>query len=131
MLFNSLDFLVFFPIVTGLFFALPRAGKVPLLLAASALFYMAFRPVYILILLVTIVVDYFAGLWIAGAEGKRRKVLLALSIVVNCSFLGFFKYFNFLNENLRTLIALSGNEWPIADLSIILPIGPSFHTFQP
>lgn len=130
MLFNSLDFLVFFPIVTGLFFALPRGGKVPLLLAASALFYMAFRPVYILILLVTIVVDYFAGIYIAGAVGLRRKAILVLSILVNCCFLGFFKYFNFLSENIGAACSLTGHSWPIGNLSVVLPIGLSFHTFQ-
>lgn len=130
MLFNSIDFLVFFPAVTALFFVLRPSRHVPLLLLASCVFYMAFRPAYILILLVTIVTDYFAGLWIERSQGRRRALWLWLSVAVNVGFLGFFKYFNFLNANLRGVAGLLGWGWPVPALSIVLPIGLSFHTFQ-
>ncbi len=130
MLFNSLQFLIFFPIVTALFFALPHRFRWALLLAASCFFYMAFRPVYILILIFTILVDYGAGIWIESAQGERRRRYLLLSICANVGVLAAFKYFNFLNGNLMGLSHTLGLGYPIPNLNIILPIGLSFHTFQ-
>ena len=91
---------------------------------------MAFIPYYILILAVTIIVDYIAGIYIEKSEGKKRKLFLTVSICVNVGFLGFFKYFNFFNSNLASLAQLIHWNYPIENLSIILPIGLSFHTFQ-
>ena len=99
MLFNSLQFMLFFPIVTILYFLLPHKFRWGMLLAASCLFYMAFVPVYILILAVTIVIDYFAGMWIEDSQGKRRKMWLIVSIISTCHVLCVFKYFNFFNES--------------------------------
>jgi len=131
MLFNSLEFAVFFPLVTILYFALPHKYRWGLLLAASAIFYMAFVPSYILILGVTIVVDYFAGIFIEEAQtAERKKTYLTLSLVANIGFLAFFKYFNFANDNLSALAGFIGWNYPIHNLNIILPIGLSFHTFQ-
>lgn len=131
MLFNSLEFAIFFPIVTILFFLLPHRFRWMLLLAASCFFYMFFKPVYILILVFTIVIDYFAGIWIAGAKNERaKKFLLASSIVANVGVLAVFKYYNFIAVNINGLTAAwhVGKELPL--LSILLPIGLSFHTFQ-
>jgi D-alanyl-lipoteichoic acid acyltransferase DltB (MBOAT superfamily) len=100
------------------------------LLAASCYFYMAFVPVYIFILAVTIVVDYIAGIYIEGASGKKRKAILVVSIISNVGFLAFFKYFNFLNDNLSLLLGKFGFHNHIPALEILLPIGLSFHTFQ-
>jgi D-alanyl-lipoteichoic acid acyltransferase DltB (MBOAT superfamily) len=130
MLFNSLTFLVFFLVVTTGYFVLPHRHRWFLLLAASCYFYMYFIPKYILILAVTIIVDYFAGMWIAGSQGKRRRLYLVLSLVTNIGFLGFFKYFNFFNENAQAIASALGLHYPIPALQIILPIGLSFHTFQ-
>src|SRR5438094_125824 len=130
MVFNSFAFFVFFPIVTVLYFALPHRWRWSLLLAASCAFYMAFIPKYILILGFTIVVDYLAWILIEWAEGRRRKLFLVCSIVANVGVLGLFKYFNFLNDNLATLARLVGWNYSIESLSLILPIGLSFHTFQ-
>ncbi len=130
MLFNSFAFLIFFPIVTTLYFVLPHRFRWALLLAASCYFYMAFIPKYILILLVTITVDYFAGIGIEASQGRRRWWLLAVSILVNIGMLAFFKYFDFANENLSALVGFLGWNYPVKDLHIILPIGLSFHTFQ-
>jgi len=91
---------------------------------------MAFVPIYILILGFTIVIDYFAGIYIRDAEGKRRKLLLVFSLVANIGVLAVFKYYNFLNENFSFLLHGFGLSNPIPYLSILLPIGLSFHTFQ-
>jgi D-alanyl-lipoteichoic acid acyltransferase DltB (MBOAT superfamily) len=91
---------------------------------------MSFIPVYILILGFTIIVDYFAGIYIENAAGKRRRLLLLLSLFANIGVLAVFKYYNFLNENLSFLVQGIGFTNPIPYLSIALPIGLSFHTFQ-
>ncbi len=130
MLFNSLEFLVYFPVVVLVYFWLPFRYRWAWLLAASCLFYMAFIPIYILILFFTIIIDYYAGLYIERAEGAYRKRLLAVSIVANVGVLAVFKYYNFLNDNLNFLFTGFALENPIPYLNIILPIGLSFHTFQ-
>jgi len=130
MLFNSFQFLVFFPIVTILYFLLPHRFRWGLLLAASCYFYMAFIPQYILILFVTITVDYFAGIGLESTEGNKKKWVLLASILANVGMLGLFKYFNFASENIAVLANFIGWNYPIESLEIILPIGLSFHTFQ-
>ncbi|OFZ56311.1 MAG: alginate O-acetyltransferase, partial [Bacteroidetes bacterium RIFCSPHIGHO2_02_FULL_44_7] len=130
MLFNSLQFLIFFPTVTTLYFILPHRFRWFLLLIASCIFYMAFIPAYILILLVTIVVDYIAGILIEKSQGKKRKLYLLISIVANIGFLAFFKYYNFASTNLTELAQFLHWNYSVPVLSIILPIGLSFHTFQ-
>jgi D-alanyl-lipoteichoic acid acyltransferase DltB (MBOAT superfamily) len=92
---------------------------------------MAFIPVYILILFITIVIDYFAGIWLEKYRDKPwNKWLLVISLITNIGFLAFFKYFNFINENLSFLLAGFGITNHIPFLTIALPIGLSFHTFQ-
>jgi len=130
MLFNSLAFLIFFPLVTALFFALPHRLRAWMLLIASCIFYMYFIPEYILILGFTIVIDYFAGILIENAVGSRRRTMLALSIIANVGVLAVFKYFNFINGNLAALAQAIGWNYGIGSLEILLPIGLSFHTFQ-
>ncbi|HTB32752.1 MAG TPA: MBOAT family O-acyltransferase [Bacteroidia bacterium] len=130
MLFNSLQFLFFFVVVTSLYFALPHKYRWILLLAASCYFYMAFVPIYILILGFTIVIDYFAGRFIEAAEGRRRKLFLVCSILANIGVLCMFKYYNFLNGNFNHLLHGFGTNSPLPYLKILLPIGLSFHTFQ-
>lgn len=131
MLFNSIDFLYFFLVVTTLFFVLPHRTRWMLLLAASCFFYMFFKPEYILILAFTIVVDYYAGILIEQQTTKReKKKYLVISLFTNIGVLAMFKYYNFLNTNITGLFNLFDAENPIPYLSIILPIGLSFHTFQ-
>jgi len=91
---------------------------------------MAFVPIYILILGFTIVIDYFAGRYIESAEGKRRKLFLIFSLIANIGVLAVFKYYNFINHNFSFLMHGFGFTNPIPYLSILLPIGLSFHTFQ-
>ncbi len=130
MLFNSFHFVYFFIIVTSVYFALPHQQRWLLLLLSSCYFYMAFVPIYILILGFTIVVDYFAGIYIENSQGKRRKLFLIYSLVANIGILCIFKYYNFINTNFSYLLHGFGLSNPIPYLSILLPIGLSFHTFQ-
>ena len=130
MLFNSLEFMIFFPVVTILYFVLPHKIRWFLLLVSSCIFYMAFVPKYILILGFTIVIDYLAGIFIDKMEGNRKRIFLIISILTNVGILFVFKYFNFFNENAERLANMIGWNYPISSLSIILPIGLSFHTFQ-
>lgn len=126
MLFNSLEFLLFFIIVTALFFILPHKYRWLHLLLASCYFYMCFVPVYILILAGTIVIDYFAGIWIERSLGRRKKMFLIISLVSNIGILAVFKYYNFFIDNINYL----QDSFKLPYLSILLPIGLSFHTFQ-
>ena len=131
MLFNSIDFVLFFVVVTSAYFSLPHRFRWLLLLGASCFFYMAFIPIYILILFTAIIIDYFTGIWIEEADDHRKKRwYLLMSIVSVCVVLFFFKYFNFFNQNIAALAAAFHWNYPIEWLRIILPIGLSFHTFQ-
>ena len=132
MLFNSIEFLIFFPVVTLLFYLLPHKFRWFLLLAASCFFYMWFIPKYILILLITIAIDYSAGILIEKWKDQipRKKTCLVVSIVSTCLVLFIFKYLNFCSANLVALAHHFGWEHPSTILNIALPIGLSFHTFQ-
>jgi D-alanyl-lipoteichoic acid acyltransferase DltB (MBOAT superfamily) len=130
MLFNSVQFVVFFPLVTLLYFLAPQRARWGLLLAASCVFYMAFIPAYILILAVLIVIDYSAGIQIEKSSGPARKRWLILSIVSTCLALFTFKYFNFFGHNLDALAHFIGWNYSLGTLRLLLPIGLSFHTFQ-
>ncbi|MEO5893944.1 MAG: MBOAT family O-acyltransferase [Ferruginibacter sp.] len=130
MIFNSIEFVLFFIFVTIAYFILPYRFRWFLLLAASCYFYMAFVPVYILILGFTIVIDYFAGIFIENEQGKKRKLYLVMSLVANIGVLAVFKYYNFLNDNLTLLLGSFNTSNPVPYLKILLPIGLSFHTFQ-
>ncbi len=129
MLFNSLLFLLFFLIVTPVYYLLPHRARWVWLLAASCYFYMYFKPVYILIIFFTIIVDYCAGILIEKSEGRKRKLYLILSLAANIGVLAFYKYFNFLAQNIN-FIGSSFRAPEIPLLNFILPIGLSFHTFQ-
>ncbi|MEO6305288.1 MAG: MBOAT family O-acyltransferase [Bacteroidia bacterium] len=101
-----------------------------LIFIASCYFYMVFVPKYILILFLIIVIDYVAAITIERLNGRLRLFYLIASLCANIGLLAFFKYFNFFNENLVSVFSLFGKEFHPVDLSIILPIGLSFHTFQ-
>lgn len=101
-----------------------------LLLIASCYFYMSFVYQYILILAFTTIVDYIAGILIEKSAGRKRKAWLIASIIANVGVLVFYKYFNFLVDNINEVLHLFDPEREIPYLNIILPIGLSFHTFQ-
>lgn len=130
MLFNSFTFALFFPAVCLLYFAFPFRWRTPLLLVASCAFYMAFIPAYILILFVTILIDYVAGQRIEDHEGTARHWWLTASIISTCAVLFVFKYFNFFTGTFIASAHALGWNVPSLDWKIILPIGLSFHTFQ-
>jgi alginate O-acetyltransferase complex protein AlgI len=91
---------------------------------------MFFIPVYIFILIATILIDYTAGIYIEKSTGKHRKNWLILSIISTCLVLAVFKYFNFFNTNFEEIAKLFHLNYPIGFINIILPVGLSFHTFQ-
>jgi alginate O-acetyltransferase complex protein AlgI len=128
MLFNSLHFLIFFPVVLIVY---RYAGKFKslFLLLASFYFYMAWNYNFIFLLLFSIVIDYFAALSISKLpdDNPKRKFYLFLSLFVNLGFLAYFKYTNFL---LGIWNDLSLSTFKFSELSIILPVGISFYTFQ-
>lgn len=130
MIFNSLEFLIFFVLVTTAYFLLPHRLRWALLLIASCYFYMAFVPVYILILGFTILIDYIAGIYIEKSTGRRRKAFFIMSLIANIGILAVFKYYNFFVENINAVIKAAGCNTELTYLSILLPIGLSFHCFQ-
>ncbi len=131
MVFNSIEFAIFLPVVVLLFYLLPQRARWFMLLTASCVFYMWFVPKYILILLVTIVIDYLAGILMErnSERPKRKKTFMIISIVSTLTVLFVFKYLGFVTENLTRLCTLFGVETDLA-VNIVLPIGLSFHTFQ-
>lgn len=126
MLFNSFQYWMFFLIVAALFYSLPfRFGKV-LLLLASYVFYMWWDPRFIVLILTSTVVDYYLGILLETATGRRKKLLLVVSLVVNLGILGFFKYYDFFAGSLASLLRIPQSS---VVLQIVLPVGVSFYTF--
>lgn len=130
MLFNSLHFLFFLPVVVALYYLLPFRFRWMLIFVASCYFYMAFVPKYILILFLIIIIDYGSALAIEKVKGRSRLFFLVASLSTNILLLCFFKYFNFFNENLLNFFTFFGKEYHPVNFDVILPIGLSFHTFQ-
>lgn len=134
MLFNSLEFAIFLPIVFFLYwFATSKNLKLQnlLLLAASYFFYGWWDWRFLSLIAFSSLVDYLVGINLAKTDDpKRRKLLLLASICVNIGFLGFFKYFNFFAESFAQSFTLLGIPFEASRLNIILPVGISFYTFQ-
>jgi D-alanyl-lipoteichoic acid acyltransferase DltB (MBOAT superfamily) len=127
MLFDSLQFAAFFPIVCGLFWTLPQRFRWLLLLVSSYYFYMCWRPEYALVLVLITAIDFCVGIALARAkEPKARKVILLTSLAANLGILFFFKYYDFAARSLNSLTATV----VVPELAMVLPIGLSFHTFQ-
>jgi len=126
MLFNSFPYWIFFFIVAALFYSVPfRFGKV-LLVLASYVFYMWWDWRFIVLILTSTVVDYYLGIFLETATGRRKKRLLIVSLVVNLGILGFFKYYDFFAGSLAALLRIPQSS---VVLQIVLPIGVSFYTF--
>ncbi|MES1222024.1 MAG: MBOAT family O-acyltransferase, partial [Bacteroidota bacterium] len=123
MLFNSVEFIIFFPFVTLFYFLVPYKFRWIHLLAASCIFYAAFIPSYLFILFALIIIDFSAGILIEKKTNKKKWLIL--SIVANLGLLGVFKYYNFFITNINSL---TGSQFIL--LHLALPIGLSFHTFQ-
>lgn len=129
MLFNSLTYAIFLPIVVALYWASPIKLRVPILLLASYIFYMSWRPVFILLILGLTVVNYLFGFYISRSE-KNKKPWLFAAVATNLATLCFFKYAYFLNDSLTTLLKPAGMAPPAMAFDIILPLGISFFVFE-
>jgi len=134
MLFNSIDFAIFLPIVFILYWFVTNNNlKLQnfLIVAASYLFYGWWDWRFLSLILFSTLVDYTIGQKLRNEENQfKRKVLLWTSILVNLGFLGFFKYYNFFLDNFITAFSFFGTEIKANSLNIILPVGISFYTFQ-
>ncbi len=131
MLFNSWEFILFFPIVSVLYFIIPRVLKNFWLLIASYYFYMSWNPVYALLMMFSTVVTFFSGRVIQKSDTiLRKKTIVALSFTINLGILFFFKYANFLIGNINFLFKSASINQTIIPLNVILPVGISFYTFQ-
>lgn len=135
MLFNSIQFIVFFPVVVLLYFAVPKKIRYLWLLAASYFFYMCWNAKYAVLLLYSTAVTYFSGLLIDRCEKKRqsqrrKKFFVALSFILNLSLLFFFKYFNFAVANINFVLAKCNLEILTPQFDFLLPVGISFYIFQ-
>ena len=132
MLFNSIEYFFFLPIVIILYFLLKGRWKIKgwvILLIASYYFYMSLKPEYVLLLILSAVVNYFAAIKIEHAGKKRKKVVLALAIIYNIGMLFAFKYFNFFGKTLTDTLAFFSIPFEPMILNLLLPIGISFYTF--
>ena len=134
MLFNSLDFAIFLPIVFVLYwFVTNRNLRLQnlLIVVASYVFYGWWDWRFLSLILFSTLVDYSVGRRLKFEQNSgRRKLFLWLSIIVNLGFLGFFKYYNFFLDNFLTAFRFFGMEFQAESLNIILPVGISFYTFQ-
>ncbi|WP_300440083.1 MBOAT family O-acyltransferase [Christiangramia sp.] len=134
MLFNSLDFAIFFPIVFILYwFVFNRNLKWQnfLVAGASYVFYGWWDWRFLSLILFSTLVDYAVGKQLDKTnKNSERKILLWISILVNLGFLGFFKYYNFFLDNFKSAFSFFGSEINASSLDIILPVGISFYTFQ-
>ena len=134
MLFNSIDFAIFLPIVFLLYWFVTNKNLTLqnlLLVAASYIFYGWWNWRFLSLILFSTIVDYSIGLKLDSAKNqKSRNILLWISIFVNLGLLGFFKYYNFFVDNFITAFSFFGKDIQYRSLDIILPVGISFYTFQ-
>lgn len=131
MVFNSFEFLVFFPIVVGLYFIMPKKARKYWLLVSSYYFYMSWSSTYAILILASTVITYLSGILLNKADtDSKKKLIVAISFISNLSILVFFKYFDFLLGNLNAVLGF----FKVSDISnpfsFVLPVGISFYTFQ-
>lgn len=138
MLFNSIDFLIFFPIVVTIYFIIPDKIKYLWLLAASYYFYMCWNAKYALLILTSTVITYVSGLLLEKVKKQQnmdkqvriKKLIVAGSFIINIGILFCFKYINFAVDIISKVFAQMNIQLNVADFDIILPVGISFYTFQ-
>jgi len=131
MLFNSIEFAIFLPIVYGLYLIMNHKGQNRMLLIASYVFYSFWSWKFLSLILISTLLDYICGLKIHHAQNEsKRKLFLMISVIGNLTILFFFKYFNFFIDNLENIFHSFGWSWRWTFWKIILPIGISFYTFQ-
>ena len=133
MLFNSLEFGFFFPIVFIIYWALNSNRKIQntFLLFTSYFFYGYWDPRFLLLIVISSATDYIVGIQLSKTQIKKnRKILLGISLAVNLGMLGFFKYYNFFVDNFNEAFRFFGASLELSTLNLILPVGISFYTFQ-
>lgn len=132
MLFNSLQYIIFFPLVVIAYFLLKQVRhRQALLLIASWYFYVAWKPEYIILLVISTLSDYIIAKKIYKSENiSKRKILLIISIGINIAILFSFKYFSFFDRNLLRLLSYYNIQYLVSESSLLLPVGISFYTFQ-
>lgn len=134
MLFNSLDFAIFLPVVFIIYWYLSKRNLTfqnLLIVVASYIFYGWWDWRFLLLIVISTVIDFTVGIKLKSEEVKiKRKALLWVSILANLGFLGFFKYYNFFLDNFINAFSFFGMEIEANSLNIILPVGISFYTFQ-
>lgn len=131
MLFNSVDFVLFFPLAVGLYFALPHRWRWAWLLAASYGFYAWWRVDYLALIAVSTLVDYVAARRMGALPTKEaRRPWLGFSLAANLGLLFAFKYVGFFGETVNTFLALVDRDPAVGTLDVLLPVGISFYTFQ-
>ncbi|MDR0272458.1 MAG: MBOAT family protein [Clostridiales bacterium] len=132
MLFNSSLFIVFFITVVLIYFLSPHKLRWGILLVASCIFYMAWNPAFIMLVVFSAFSSWFASLQIHKFSDKpaKRKTILIISLLISFGVLFVFKYLGFINESIADLLSMLGVEFSVSKFSIILPLGISFFTFQ-
>ncbi len=131
MLFNSFEFMIFFPIVVLLFLIIPKSLRSIWLLIASYYFYMSWNPRYAVLIVFSTLITYLSGILIERfQEEKKRKLVITGSFICNLAILGIFKYANFALDSLNTLFNIVGISFTGRRLDLLLPVGISFYTFQ-
>ena len=131
MIFNSFHYLLFLPLVTFLYYVLPVRYRWLLLLVASYYFYMVWEPIYILLIVLSTLIDYYCGLKMGDIPVKKdRRPYLMISMLSGLTMLGTFKYYNFFTSSANDLLSHLGLDYMIPMANLILPLGISFYTFQ-
>lgn len=138
MLFNSIQFIFFLPIVAAIYFIIPFKRRWFWLLVSSYFFYMCWNPEYAILIFISTVITYFSGIGIEKISNsnkiknkiKNKKLCVYISFISNLSILIFFKYYNFIGENLGLLFSNFTDKNSFTPLDILLPVGISFYTFQ-
>ncbi|MEO8733832.1 MAG: MBOAT family protein, partial [Flavobacteriales bacterium] len=131
MLFNSFQYILFLPLVLVVFHLMPKKYRWIMLLIVSYYFYMCWKPAFAILMFISTIVDYWAGIGMANTTDKRkRKGWMMMSLCVNLGMLFFFKYLNFLTYNVEVMMAKFNIFYDSPILHIILPVGISFYTFQ-
>jgi alginate O-acetyltransferase complex protein AlgI len=129
LIFHSLEYLIFLPLVLIVYWMLDRKRQVLFLIAVSYFFYGYIHPWFLYLILTSTVVDYFCGLAMERHPEHKQAALLA-SLTVNLGLLGYFKYFGFFVDNVAELFIIMGLPGFTNNLDIYLPVGISFYTFQ-
>ena len=130
MLFNSLEFALFLPLVFALYWILPSRFRWALLLAASYWFYMSWKIEYVVLILTTTAVSFVSALLMEKADRKKKKWILAAAVTICMGILFFFKYFDFFSDSLCGIISIFAPKPDPIVLNLLLPVGISFYTFQ-